>query len=570
MSKTSKKPFVTRRQALSMIGVCGGASFLNGPVDVLLGGLVDGIFAKAQAAATGVQPRNFIYVNLNGGPARWYWDLPLRPYPSAMPILTNPHVNTRFSGTGSTAGAPEYHTLQVTRRGVTLDMPTLWGQTIPRVGGGSVAMAELLDNMLMIRGVNMRMDGHPDNNDKQVRPSAAGPSLNGLVADVSSRPLPAVGLPGGPNGAFKSGTGVGQVNLSSFSDPLRRILRPFSRASDGLTTGYLSRRQAMDTAVSSALRSLGAYAKSSGAGAESLETVRSSAESLIRQGIGDVSSEYSQLLAKYENLVRRCANDVMPGVTDRPIRHSDLIVLNGYTPQTSVQEGYIRNADVRTVLRADSRPGNLAAGFAVAEYLIKNGLSSTVSLGSSNIQNLNFEDLRDRASPATAGASVTGLWGYDEHFGGSVLSVILNSFLYRCLSACLYELISVLKANNMFQESVIQIGAEFSRNPRNDQSGSDHGWMANCTSLFSGVIDRPIVLGNTTLDSAYADGTWGAAASVQVDGANQQLTIGHSTSTIAHLLRVQPILSNNGSLVELKPGAPLAPTVELARNKEGS
>ncbi|HEX4924182.1 MAG TPA: hypothetical protein VFV50_08850, partial [Bdellovibrionales bacterium] len=68
----------------------------------------------------------------------------------------------------------------------------------------------------------------------------------------------------------------------------------------------------------------------------------------------------------------------------------------------------------------------------------------------------------------------------------------------------------------------------------------------------------------------YADGTWGAAASVMVDGANQQLTIGHSTSTIAHLLRVQPILSNNGSLVELRSGGPLETKIELARNKEGS
>ena len=562
-----KKNFVSRRQAISMMGLCGAASFLKTPSELLISGLVDGVFSRAQAQATGTQPRNHIYVNLNGGPARWFWDLPLVPYAGNLPVLSNPHVNTKFSDAGISAGQPEYQTVAVTRQGVTLNMPSLWSTDIPTVGGGQVPMVNLLDNMLMIRGVNMRMDGHPDNNDKQVRPLMAAPSLGGLVADRSHRPLPAVGLPGGPNGVFKSGRGIGQVQLESYSDPLRKIMQPFSRTADALAPAYLSRRQALDAALERALASLGEYARSSGAGSESLETARKSAEALIRQGIGDVSGEYTRLLAKYSALIDRCAIDPVPGVTDKPVRYSDMIVANGFTPQTSVHEGFIRNADLRTVLQTSSNPGSLAEGFAVAEYLIKNKLSSAVTLGSGRVFGLRFEDLRDRATPTVAGTTGAGTWGYDEHFGGSVLSVIINTFLFRCLSACLYEFINVLKADGLFDESVIQIGAEFSRNPRRDQSGSDHGWMANCTSLFSGSIKKPMVLGNTLLDSPYADGTWGAAATVQVDGAKQQLTIGHSTSTVAHLLRVQPILSNNGTLVaETTSG--LEPTIELAQNKE--
>jgi hypothetical protein len=327
----------------------------------------------------------------------------------------------------------------------------------------------------------------------------------------------------------------------------------------------------MDSAVQSALVSLGQQAKSSQPGAENLFAIRNSAEKLIRQGIGDLANEYSSLVTKYRSLVTRAISGSIPGVTDKPVRYQDLIVANGFTPQTSIQEGFIKNADVRSVLQANSRPDDLAEGYAVAEYLIKNGYSSAVHCGSGSMINLLFEDLRDRDNPDVAGStSNTGRWGYDEHFGGSVLSVIINSVMYRALSACIWEFIQVMKSNNLFDETVIQVGSEFSRTPRTDQSGSDHGWMANVTSLFSGTIKQPVVLGNTLLDSSYAQGSWGAAATVNVNGSEQELTIGHSTSTVARLLRVQPIVPNNGSLLSENSGGGVTALIEPAQNKAAS
>ncbi|MEQ1878150.1 MAG: hypothetical protein ABL958_16020, partial [Bdellovibrionia bacterium] len=334
-----RRPVVSRRQALSMMGLCGFAGTVRGPAELLVNGLVDGLFAKAQAQATGQVPRNHVFVNLIGGPPRWFWDLPLSPYDGLLPMIRNPHVNTRFASGGVSAGVPEYTTTTLEVRGERLHMPSLWDSEIPTRGGGYAPMAELLPNMLMIRGVNMRMDGHPDNNERQIRPSLAGPSLNGLAADRSPRPLPAVGLPGGPTAAYKSASGVGQVTIGNYSDPLRAILQPFDRSGDSFSTGYLSRRDALDAALGQAMRALGSYARSSGAGAENLEKIRGAAEGLLKRGIGDVSAEYAQLSLKYRDLVARCTADTVQGVNDLPVDFASLRNIGGYTPQTTINEG---------------------------------------------------------------------------------------------------------------------------------------------------------------------------------------------------------------------------------------
>ncbi|OQW49297.1 MAG: hypothetical protein A4S09_12340 [Proteobacteria bacterium SG_bin7] len=118
---------------------------------------------------------------------------------------------------------------------------------------------------------------------------------------------------------------------------------------------------------------------------------------------------------------------------------------------------------------------------------------------------------------------------------------------------------------------MIQLGSEFSRCPRKDGSGSDHGWVAGCTSLYSGIIKAPMVLGNAMFDGgksplgANYSGTWGASAPINVDGATQYLGIGHMTSTVAELLRVEHPMKNNGSLIQ-EVGSGVVPLVELARN----
>ncbi|MDZ4660735.1 MAG: hypothetical protein SGJ18_03865 [Pseudomonadota bacterium] len=577
--KNKPKCHLPRRQFLGMLGASAAVTF-PGPLQMLISSLIDGMTMSAQAQVTGaiVKPRNFIYVNLPGGPPRWVWDMPLMPYRTEA-IIANPHVATRF--TSSTQSG--YVTNAITRAGVTLNMPSLWNQNIPTVGGGQAPMANLLENMLMIRGVKLPSDGHTNNNFKTLRPLNSSPSLHGAVADRSQAPVPAVNLPGGFSDAYKSRKGVAQGKLNDFAnDPLRRLLSPFDRSSDALDAGVLSRQNALDISVNAALRDLAAQAKSNMPGTESLYAMRNDAETLLRRGIGDLSTAYTGIRDKYANLIRAVGAGGMDGVTNVPVAVGNLPRPNGFVINHTInadQNFLGPAANLGQMITANSNVANLAEGFAVAEYLLINGYSSSINLAASYISGLSFQDVfeptKDAAGRVTGaraiGNQVNG-WAHDEHSGGSFCSLIINSFHFKAIAACLYEMVSVLKTANIFKETVIQVGGEFSRDPRNDNSGSDHGWMAHATSLVSGAIIKPMVLGHTLFEGANSPaggnyrGTWGAAAPVKVDGIEQELTIGHATSTVAELLRVEHPMSNNGALIQETTGG-ITNLVDLAINK---
>jgi hypothetical protein len=216
----------------------------------------------------------------------------------------------------------------------------------------------------------------------------------------------------------------------------------------------------------------------------------------------------------------------------------------------------------------------MAGSFAVMEFLLLNGYSCSIMAGFGSVSGLSYN------------GNTTDLksYAFDEHNGGTAVSLIVHSFMYTALSACLYELISQLKASdrgNLFNETVIHVGAEFSRSPTFSGKGSEHGWRAAVASVLSGVISAPMVIGNSlkgtappsslTESNASGDyGTWGEAATVDFTGGKfTELTIGHMTSTICRLLRVNPLLPTDMALADpvAAGSGPLSNTVELAKIK---
>ncbi len=560
----------TRRQFLGMMGSASLAHLAANPLQVLISSMVDGILAKSQAQAANISApaRNYVFLNLNGGSPRWVWDMPLTPY-AAEALVPNAHVKTRFRSSTEA----EYGTVAVTRGGVTLNMPHLWSSNIPTSNGGVVPMANLLDNMLMIRGVKMPSDGHTNNNFKQLRPVNSHVSLNGAVADRSRAAVPAVGLPGGYTDSYLSSKAIAQSVVDNFNDPIGRLLSPFKQNADGIGNEIPS----MDAVINTAMNDLANQAKIALPGAENLYAMRSEAVNLLRRGIGDLSSVYSSLHSKYQNLISRAAQMKIAGVNDVAVALGSLPTNNGIIRQSIVNNGAMflgAGADMRQLVNANTVVPGLAENFAIAEYLIVNGYSSAVNMGIGYVTGLSAQNAINIQNGAAAGGAgnVNAELSFDEHQCGSFTSLIGNSFLFSAISACLYEFISTLKAANLFNETVIQIGGEFSRSARNDHTGSDHGWAAHTTSVLSGAITKPMVLGNCllTIPDWYPNGgsypgSWGVAAPTKVDGVEQELTIGHSTSTVAHLLRVEAPLPNNGSLVAEGNGGVVA-TIEYARN----
>lgn len=558
-----------RRELMSLMTSTAAISFAN-PLRVLIAGLSQGIIsrARAQALAPGILPRNYIYIALNGGPPRWVFDLPLVPY-KLESIIPNPHLITKFQS--PTSGA--YVTAPISRGGVTLNMPYLWTQNIPTVGGGTAPMANLLQNMLMIRGVSMGSDGHSNNQLKQTRPVPDSPSLDGAVADISNKQIPAVGLSGGTIGAYLSAKGIGIASSGGLSaTQLNRILSPFDQSADGISQGFLNNETTLQATVNAALDKIALYAKSSAPGAENLFAVRSKSEELLKKGVSNLGTSYQSLVDKYTTLLNAVIASPVSGVHDVRLDIDSLSrKTNGTVAYTSItaNSSLGPGADSRKIINSSTTLIGIAQNFAVTEYLITNGYSSSVNFGFTSPQNLNFDNVLGLNNQISA--TTNGIFGFDEHFGGAFTSLIINSFTYRALAACLNELVNQLKSKGLFDETVIQLGSEFSRCPGKDGSGSEHGWVAGCTSLYSGAIKAPMVLGNVLLDGGSSavgtqfPGTWGAGANINVDGANQYLSIGHMTSTVAELLRVSPPMKNSGSLIK-EVGSSIVPLVEYARN----
>lgn len=561
MSKKSqeKKVVMSRRQALQALGI-GAVGFHPGIT--LLRSLVDGLITSAQAQTLGTKPRTLINYHLGGAPLRTYWDLPLSPYANSMPVRT-PLTNTRIQN-----GQMVYSTTGFTVPGGTLYLPHLWNTPLPLASGGTVPMTNLLNNMLIMRGVQGNsLNQHPDGSREMTRPIGNAPSIMGMLADASTAPVQAVFMGNQynlPRNAFAAKNSA-QVQVRNFNDPLNEILRPFNRGSDPTGSTFMSRRSAMDNLIQQGLAMLGQHSSARVPGSEALYTMRNSAETIMRNGVSEALSLYPAIYSKYQRLISTCANNRQVGITDSPIalpgatsKGINATIVNAYN-----NPSYIQNSDVRTVIQSSTMPGNMAENFAVAEVLATLGLSQSIMIGSGSMNNMNYQGAArfgDRSS-----ISVSNVWDFDEHDGGPLTSLIINSFLFHALATCMNELFNQLKAKNLWNESVFFVTSDFGRNMRMDdgsgyQSGSDHDEDACNFSVFSGAITAPVVIGNCGIGESRGD--WGKRRPVNgVFGTNRAITVADAVSTVAGLARCASPTDNNPSLVSAS-GIPL---IERAR-----
>lgn len=573
--KNSRK--VTRRHFLSTsTAFSAGASFFS-PINLLMNGLVNGIVSKAQAEANpaALLPRNYVYVCLAAAPSRFTFDYPMNPY-AGTAVMPHSAVVTRFGNQNGAATAAQYATTPVTKNGVTLQMPHLWSCQIPTAGGGWTNMSELLANMMILRGYTMLGDGHGPDREKQLRPTRSSPSLAGLVADKANTPIPAVASTTAAldSAAYASSSGVGQAATSDVTGGtgLNQLLGDFDKSKDALDATYLTRRSAMNSLVEQALKSLGKTASSRAPGADALFTMRNKAETILTQGVGNLSSAFGTLYAKYQDLILRSADTTthpIVGVTDLKVPFNVCSNLGGLevtqiNPNVSTQ-----SADLRRMLLT-AQLNEIAGSYAIAEYMLTHGYSSSITVGSYFLGSITMENLINIQNKLGLPNVVSDM-NFDQHTVGTPLALILNSYLFRSVAACTYELIHAM-GKTLFDETVIQIGAEFARIPKADNSGTDHNWMGNTTSLFSGAIKQPLVLGNIYVDKAPAGisdqgKTWGYGAPTTIDGGMKVPTVGNMTSTVAALLRVNPPSSNNGPMAVESANGGISPVIELATNK---
>ncbi|MBP9707671.1 MAG: DUF1501 domain-containing protein [Oligoflexales bacterium] len=528
-----------RRDFIKKSGVTAGSSLAVSPLAMILNLVLQSEKSKIFAQTNGLKPRNYVFFQMPSAPPRWVFDLPLAPHGDKEKMKLNTSVATRLVGTTAYTEM-EYATTSVKGK----DMPWLWQFAVPKVGGGTRPMSELMDYMLILRGMNIGNPTHNGAQQLQYCPLGIPFSLGGLVADHSDRFIPALNHSTG-HFSFISRNGLSSVTLTQRDNVYAELLKPFLKDTAAEVVSLNSQRELVKQAFSNLQTALDQQAKSLKDNYAQITQAQKSAISLIQKNFGDLTARYNQTFQKYQTLVDAALNNsyVMPGINDKPIgapvanRSFDYEVPGGRKLISPDLRGQV------TAVRG------LAQRMAIAEFVLVEGLSSVVQLG------LDASDLKD-----------TGYVLGDEHEVGRWPSFLANTYQARASAACLLELIDRLKQANVFNDTVIQMSGEFGRNPRGQagaerDSGSDHADDVGNVALYSGSFIGNEIVGNIAVESRDLPlrypGTWGSYSNSNITKAGIELGplhLGHFAATMASVLRIPNPVTVGSSLVSEKDG----------------
>lgn len=496
MSKSS----MSRRDLLKALG----SLPLSIPMASLVQVLLDGAVQKAHAAVTG---KRYVYIGTPGGPPRWMFDHLLTPYDTTA-YLPNGGVGTVGvdSGTGKYTSL-KYSVSPVTVNGQTLNVPPLWKSMVP-TPTGTAPLSSLLANMMVIRGINVGIDGHSAAEQLGFQPAGATYTVMGLVADASTGcPMKAL-RSGFSNFKFNSATGVTPtVSSGSGATKITRLLDPFtSTASTAFKTPKDKVRAQLDAAVAA----LDAFAESQHPGAIYLKNSRADADAMMARAASEIKPKWDAIFAKYVGLVQQGLQVQVAGLTDKPVGDTRPPISTAtesiryqFDNQTGL-ENHMTPVDIRASVSATTDVSAMAESFALAELAITLGLSNSVAVAIGHLEKL------------TVNGVTSAKFTSDQHFSGALVSTYFNTKLWAAMGTCLVELVSVLKAANLFDQTVIHVGSEFNRTPSHDLGGTGHGWQASSATILSGMVKSPMVIGNILMRDPSGrvgqQGTWGVGA----------------------------------------------------------
>ncbi len=551
-NKINRRLFLTGGLAL------GASVLVPPPLEKLVNVMSDGFIQKAHAEATGqLGSRNYVNLLLAGAPARYGFDHWMRTSASDPMMIVNPMVATALTSSSGQVTGTEYKTFDY--KGVLV--PHMFSHSVYNGKGQLRPLTDLLDNMMVIRGYGTGMDGHPTNATAQMSPLGGASSIAGLAADYSNKNFQAIQWPDRTDyGNFNSATGKAMNKLAG-NKPIANLLEGFAPVgADRVKASELLKRK--QSALELAQARLQRYIKSDAAGSKILADNMKNATVLMKKGVGDVDGYWAEALPRYKNLIENSMRmSGLPGLSDKAIISDTNPIWSMHVSDGN--KGVRHVGDLRDVIKTRTICGNLAEGFALTEYVLKQGLATSIELLVSDVGNVSLNQ-------------GDGLRAYtlinDMHESGAVGGLTMTTTFYRGVAAAVLELADQLKTVKLFNgtdlwtETVFQISSEFSRSARTSGSGSDHGFNQMVTSVYSGMITSPLVVGNIYREGASSDyaGTQGVAAPIAHYNQVGRPTPAMAASTIAGLLRVPKnpfenvaaplILEKQGIAVVVAPG----------------
>ena len=467
----------------------------------------------------GVTARRYLGIQQAGAPSRWTFDLFLNPY-GQSDFTPSPGIANRYQSTdGKVYDDVSYELYD--HKG--LKLPFLWQFPLPHSNGGERSMTELLDAAIFMQGINTGNPGHPGSQTLHFRANGALTSLPALAADYQEKPISAIQL-GVARYEFASLNGKSAVSVGFGGKVLEKVLNPFNSRLNGSLKDY---RESLKDSLSKVRELLDSKALESHPQLQGVIRDKEEAEKLIERGFDGLSDRWVELYDKYNNLIQRSIDqsNILKGLNDLPIG----------VPVDQRNERYYKNnrlvetPDIRNLFSADTFSPTMVESFAMAEYLLTEGLSSCVNVA---------------VRPFTTGAAMN----FDEHFSGTMITTLINSMYNRALASCLLELIDRLKASDIFKGTMIEMSGEFNRSAKINGFGSDHGYHGKSVAIYSGDIEGPHFVGNLKSDTRKQyKGYWGMGAEVPELG--ESLNINHWAASSAMMLGVPSPVTSASSVI---------------------
>ncbi len=493
-----------------------------------LNSLMETILGNNLAQASSSRGLYYLNIQMPGGSPRWYFDQPLNPFNKNADVIKG-NFGTLLKKSGSSA-RPILAGKKIDFGGQEVFMPPVWNLKSAATG---IEFKDLLNDTMMIRGVNMELNSHTVNRTRIVRPVASSPSIHGLLADKSELPIAASGLSGTyGTQAFKSekGTSIVQVNPGT---PIPDLIAAFQQD--------VTKADELQPSTKQIISALDRYAASNNFPSLGAEKQQMAAYDMFARKLDSFNARWQGLYKKYRDIIAKEIRAPFPDVTDVGDTSDESVFYNTNTNRPV-------KGSLKSTIGTNTHINQTAQAFAFAEFALTENISSSVTV--------------DASTQVMQGVVGHGNVTCDQHRVGSCASVFYTSLFYRSLLGCITELRAALTTAGIYDRTLIHIMSEFSRTPKKDGSGADHGFLGASTTLISGMISSPGLIGNIRHESANNStksrypGTWGESGNF-FPGENRAILNDDIVNTVCNILDLpqiavkgQSLISQNGGNVE--------------------
>ena len=547
---------MSRRELLRLLGMSGAmAPLASNPVLLLLESILHTFGNPALAEELEGNEKYYMGLLLRGGPPRYFFDLPLIVDPSCDVLSPNAGVITRFAQNNTATGGEligEYATIDY--KGIHL--PWMWNQNVPTPGGGDVPMTNIVDNALFLRGLET-FNGHALASNSMVQPLPGGVSVQSILQVNSKLPIAAVELNSGVPFVSTNGASVLSciVKYPEYINPLKSLLEAFNLENPEGFIKEIPGESKMEKALDEVLDLLSHNIKNSSVKTKSLYQDRKNAKKLFKQGVESLLDLFDPLYQKYGDLIKISAQtNALEMLDDKPVIAPEIgdKMWTMTERNTYVQPGF----DLRDAF-SKSYNNAVARCFAIAEILFSQNLSSSFTGSASGFQA--YTPAVDANGKLLGNQKI----GADPHYGGAVPALLEFTRSYKGICACINEFRSAMTKIGKWDKTLIHIPGDFNRCPRFDGSGSDHFGPGSNVTLFSGMIKKPMLIGNCVIGSPTKEagsdkfltypGDMGLAAPIAALG-DRTPSQRNVASTIAELLDAESPTPGDSSLVKVVRG----------------